>query len=188
MVCPKCGGQMTENQACPYCGYSAGYVPAAQPQAPYQNTYYNPAESAFAPKGNVILGTVGALIGSLLGVASIVLFFQMDMVASLSGLILAFCTLKGYELLGKKLSNLGIIICIVIMLAAPLLAYVIDGAIYFTKEWDLGFMESFEFCVELITSGAVSIGDMVKDMAMVYLFAALGGVGIIVNAFKANKK
>ena len=119
MVCPKCGGQMNENQACPYCGYSAGYTPVnpAQPQNPYQPTYYNPAESAFAPKENMLLGIVGALIGSLLGVASIVLFFQMDMVASLSGLILAFCTLKGYEMLGKKLGNIGIIICILIMLA-----------------------------------------------------------------------
>lgn len=190
MVCPKCGGQMNENQACPYCGYSAGYasVNPAQPQNPYQSTYYNPAESAFAPKENVLMGIVGALIGSLLGVASIVLFFQMDMVASLSGLILALCTLKGYELLGKKLSNIGIVICIVIMLAAPILAYVLDGAIYFTKEWDMGFMESFKLCVELIKSGAVSIGDMVKDMAMVYLFAALGAVGTIVSAFKANKK
>ena len=190
MVCPKCGGQMNENQACPYCGYSAGYTPVnpAQPQNPYQPTYYNPAESAFAPKENMLLGIVGALIGSLLGVASIVLFFQMDMVASLSGLILAFCTLKGYEMLGKKLGNIGIIICILIMLAAPILAYIIDGAIYFTKEWDMGFMDSFKFCIELIKSGAVTVSDIFERVGMVYLFAALGGVGTIVTAFKANKK
>ena len=128
------------------------------------------------------------LIGSLLGVASLVLFFQMDMVASLSGLILAFCTLKGYEMLGKKLGNIGIIICILIMLAAPILAYIIDGAIYFTKEWDMGFMDSFKFCIELIKSGAVTVSDIFERVGMVYLFAALGGVGTIVTAFKANKK
>lgn len=185
MVCPKCGANLPAGAAhCSYCGYATN--PA--PQTPYQNPYYNPAESALAPKGNVLLGTLGALIGSLLGVAAIVIFFQMDIVASLSGLILALCTLKGYEILGKKLSNVGIVICIVIMLAAPILAYMLDGAIYFTKEWDMNFMDSFKFVVELVKSGAVTIGDMMEDLAMVYVFAALGGVGTIVNAFKANKK
>jgi hypothetical protein len=73
------------------------------------------------------------------------------------------------------------------MLAAPILAAIIDGAIYFTKEWDMSFMDSLKFCIELIKSGALSIGDLVKEMAMVYLFAALGAVGTIVRAFKANK-
>lgn len=188
MVCPKCGGQINENQACPYCGYSAGYAPTYAAQAPYQNSYYNPAEITVAPRENVLLGTIGALIGSLLGVASIVLFFQMDRVASISGLILAFCTLKGYEMLGKKLSNMGIVISIVIMLAAPMLAFVLDGAISLAQELDLSFIDAFKLCIELIKSGKVTVGDIFERVGMVYLFAALGGVGTIITAFKANKK
>ena len=190
MVCPKCGGQMTENKACPYCGYSAGYVSAAsaQSQNASQNSYFDPANSAFAPKENMLLGIVGALIGSLLGVAAIVLLFQINMVASISGLILAFCTLKGYELLGKKLGNIGIVICILIMLAAPLLAFVLDGAISLAQELNIGFMTSFKLCVELIKCGEITKSEIFGRLGMVYLFAALGGVGTIVSAFKANKK
>ena len=50
---------------------------------------------------NVPMGMIGALLGAVLGGASIILFSQLGYIASISGVILAFCTLKGYELLGK---------------------------------------------------------------------------------------
>lgn len=210
MICPKCGAAIRDNASfCEYCGYAipAQTNPAAyqQPvqqnyQQDYQQTYQQPVQQAYqqpqAPyantvevkKENTFLGIIGALLGSLLGAASIVLFFQMDMVASISGLILAFCTMKGYELLGKKLSNFGIVICILIMLAAPILAYVINGAIYVSKEAGIGFMDSFKICAEMVTSGMITFEDLLEDLGMVYLFAAIGGVGLIVDAFRSNKK
>lgn len=184
MFCPKCGGQMNENQACPYCGYA----PAAQPQTPYQNTYYNPAESAFAPKGNVLMGTVGALIGSLLGVASIVLFFQMDMVASLSGLILALCTLKGYELLGGQLSKRGIIICCLIMAITPYIADRLDWAIIIAQTFaDEGVTLGAAFAaVHAVIAENDMLGDYFYSLGMVYLFVVLGAFGTLRNRFKKN--
>ena len=53
---------------------------------------------------NLALGILGALLGGILGGAAIVLIGQLGMISALSGVVLAFCTLKGYELLGKKLS------------------------------------------------------------------------------------
>ena len=55
-------------------------------------------------------GVVGALIGSLLGAASIILLSQLGYVAAISGVIMAVCALKGYELLGGKLTKKGVII------------------------------------------------------------------------------
>ncbi len=192
MKCPYCGADnVSANSNCPYCG---GVVPAEN-----QNTYAPAGQNTYAPayqqpisqkdtvKEFPITGAFGALIGSLLGVASIVLFSQMGRVAAISGLILAFCTLKGYELLGQKLSTKGIVICIIIMLFAPLVAYVLDAAIYFTKELHMSFGDSLKFTFDLLSSDYISFMDILKDNFMVYAFTALGAFGIVANAIKENK-
>ena len=46
---------------------------------------------------NVPAGIVGAFLGSLIGVACAVLIGQLGYVASISGLVMAVCALKGYE-------------------------------------------------------------------------------------------
>ncbi len=51
-------------------------------------------------KENVLAGLVGAFLGSLIGVACIVGIGQMGYVASISGLVMAVCAIKGYSLLG----------------------------------------------------------------------------------------
>lgn len=66
-------------------------------------------------KENLVGGVVGALIGSLLGAASIILLSQLGYVAAISGVIMAVCALKGYELLGGKLTKKGVIISVVII-------------------------------------------------------------------------
>ena len=53
----------------------------------------------------VLPGIVGALIGSLIGAVVIVIVGQLGYVAAVSGLVMAICTLKGYEMLGKKLGK-----------------------------------------------------------------------------------
>ena len=56
---------------------------------------------------NVPAGIVGAFLGSLIGVACAVLIGQLGYVASVSGLVMAVCALKGYELLGGSLTKKG---------------------------------------------------------------------------------
>ncbi|MBQ6889424.1 MAG: zinc ribbon domain-containing protein [Oscillospiraceae bacterium] len=201
MNCPKCGGNNDDGAAfCAYCGGALNaapqnyYAPPAQPNAyqpnPYQPNAYGCSTSPEVKtvKENIPLGILGAVIGSLLGVASIVLFFQMNLVSAISGVILAFCTLKGYEILGKKLSNFGIIICILVMLAAPMIAFVFDEAIFLVKNWNMGFGDSVEFIIESIKSGLITFEEIMERVGKVYLFAAIGAVGIIINAFQKNKK
>ena len=53
------------------------------------------------PAENFVMGLIGALGGALLGGASIILIGQIGYISAISGIILAFCTLKGYALLGK---------------------------------------------------------------------------------------
>ena len=87
-------------------------------------------------KENLALGILGAVIGGLIGGASIVLFSQLGMISALSGVILAFCTMKGYELLGGKLDKKAIAVCVIIMLVVP----------YFADRvgWAIAYCQAFE--------------------------------------------
>lgn len=166
MNCSKCGQNIPDNaDFCANCG---------QPTAPVK-------------KENVVAGIVGAFIGALLGGGCIILLSQLGYVASVSGLVLAVCTLKGYELLGGKLSGKGIAISVVLMLLTPYLADRIDWAIVIMQEWaDYGvtFAEAFAAVPELLKEEAIEISAYVKNLLMIYGFALLGAFTTIRNVIK----
>ena len=137
---------------------------------------------------NVLTGVVGALIGAALGGASIILLSQIGYVAAISGLILAVCTLKGYELLGGKLSNRGIFICCMLMAVTPYVADRMSWAIAIVQEfadYNVTFGEAFSVVHDLIKESDL-MGEYVKGLAMVYLFTAMGAFGTLKGLF--NKK
>ena len=129
------------------------------------------------------LGIVGALIGGLIGGASIILFGQLGLISAISGVIMAFCTLKGYELLGGKLSKNGVIVCIVVMLVMPYVADRINWALVIVKEFQVGFGDAFRFVHQIVTEFALE-GDYWKDLLFIYAFTALGSFSLIKQAFK----
>jgi len=136
---------------------------------------------------NVITGFVGALIGALIGGAIIILLSQLGYIASVSGLVLAVCTLKGYELLGGGMSWKGIVICILLMVVTPYLADRIDWAIVICREYaDYGvtFAEGFALVPEFLAEGAIEMGMYVKNLLMIYGFALLGAFATVKNRLK----
>ncbi len=208
MHCPNCGGESTGGRFCKFCGselpqaapqtipqpvsqptqgyYAPNMVqPPQQPQYAYPNPYRQPA---IQKKENPILGIIGAFLGSLIGAASIVLLYQINLVASFSGLLLAFCTLKGYELLGKRLGGFGIVFCVILMLVMPFAAYLVSVTIEIMPLYEAGFLDTFSFVTELLFSGEISFGDILADLGMLYFFVVLGGASTIATAIRANKK
>ncbi|MBQ9148674.1 MAG: hypothetical protein IJX69_03810 [Oscillospiraceae bacterium] len=138
-------------------------------------------------KENVITGTVGAFIGAALGAACIILLSQIGYVASISGLVLAVCTLKGYELLGGHLSVKGIIICVALMLITPYMADRIDWAIVIMNTWaeeNVTFGQAFAVVPALIADGAIVLSEYLTNLAMIYGFALLGAFATLRKAFK----
>ena len=136
---------------------------------------------------NMVLGILGALIGALLGGASIIGLSQLGYIASISGFILAFCTLKGYELLGKGLSTKGLIVCVVVMLVTPFVADWLDWGILLYKsvaDYGVTFGECLQILPELFADGTISMGEYLKNLGMIYLFVIIGGFYTIKNAFK----
>lgn len=180
MICKKCGEALPDNVLfCPACG-----EPVAK-EAPVPEVVADIVEK---PE-NVFGGILGALVGALLGAASIILFSQMDLVSAISGFVLAFCTLKGYELLGHRLSGTGLVICIALMLITPYIADRIDLTILILQEFpeaELEFFDIFKRIPELI--GDVIIEEeYYKGLVMLYGFTALGAVGTVINTFKKRK-
>lgn len=148
----------------------------------------NPAEVK-APE-NVALGIVGALIGAAIGAACIILLSQLGYIASLSGVVLAFCTLKGYELLGKGISTKGIVICIVLMVITPFVADWIDWAIVVMQYYEgsaITFAEALLIVPLLMEDGSIAMSDYLTNLGMIYLFVALGAFYTVKSAFKKKK-
>ena len=173
MNCNHCGAQLPENAAvCTVCGTA---VQRAE----------NPAE--LPKKERVGLGILGALVGALLGGVSIVLFSRMGYVAALSGVLMAFATLKGYELLAKKLSKKGIVISVVLMVLVTFVSNVVDlGLQVFDEIKDYGgtIADSFILLPELAVEGYIDFGAYFSSLGMLYLFMAIGAFSIIRNALR----
>ena len=85
---------------------------------------------------NTLVGIIGALLGSLIGAVSIVLLSRLGYVSALSGLLMAVCTLKGYELLGGKRTRASVWICVAVMVVMTVLADAIDWAIAISSQVD----------------------------------------------------
>jgi len=167
MNCYKCGSPIPEGQqCCENCGF-----PVKEKQK----------------KDNMLTGTVGAFLGALIGAACIILLSQLGYIASISGLVLAVCTLKGYELLGGRLSGRGIAVCVFLMLVTPYIADRIDWAIILMQEWaEYGatFGECYALFPELLLDGSIEVGAYIKNLLMIYGFTLLGAFTTVRNAVK----
>ena len=140
---------------------------------------------------NVIGGIVGALLGSLVGVVCIVLLSELGYVAALSGVVMAVCTLKGYELLGGKLTKKGIVISIIVMLFMTWFGDMVDWAIVIYKEVGAGYGYSIFECYRMIPSmlsgGFIEMGNYIANLVLLYLFLLIGAIPQIISMIKGRK-
>lgn len=199
MFCPKCGKPTQDvDNVCGYCGQ-----PLKQAvQAPVNPEYpvnpvnpMNPVQAAPVPvqkPENVVAGIVGALLGALIGAAAIILLSMAGYVASISGLILAVCTFKGYELLGGRLTTKGIIISLILILVTPFLADTIGWGIVIYQEfsgyYDITFADAIAAIGPFIEEGAIEKSDYISNLVMLYGFTILGAFSSVWSHLKGNKK
>ena len=177
MYCPNCGQENSDNQViCQRCGSLL-----KEEQTPLE----------LEKEEKIPLGILGAILGALIGGLCIFLLYQADMVASISGIVLAFCTLKGYELLGGKLSKLGTVIGIILIVVTPFLAYLVSIGVALMGEWkqyipDITLMQSIQAVFELMEMEPEMADAVVSDVLQLYLFTGIGVVAYF--ASKAKKK
>ena len=185
MTCPKCGEVLAEGATtCSFCGEAVNPT-QTQPTNPENPVTPAPEEEK---EENVVRGAIGALIGALLGGAAIVLLYYMGYVAALGGLLLAFCALKGYELLGGKLSTKGIIISLVFILIMPAIAYFLYETLVCMQDMPGATLgQALEYVIYLVQNYAEVQSIVIKNLLTLYGFTALGAVSLVINAFKKKK-
>ena len=182
--CQNCG-QTADTDACIMAG-----VPSLLCDSCYQQLGHNQEqiqqESAGKPE-NVLAGVVGALLGCLLGVGCIVLLGQLGYVAALSGIVLAVCTLNGYELLGGRLSTKGIVIACVLMLAMTYVGYRLDWAITVAKYFEASLTDSYRAIPYLIDEEILDGGVYTGELIKLYAFTLIGAIPTIISSVKNRK-
>ena len=139
-------------------------------------------------KENIVAGLVGAFLGSLLGAVCIVLIGQMGYVASIGGLVMAVCTLKGYELLGGVLSRKGAAVASAFTLVMTYVAYQMDCAIQVAQAAGVGVFEAFRSMNYLLAGGYLETRVYWGGLVMLYLFTLLGAVPMLVGAFRGDRE
>lgn len=191
--CEKCGNAVLPTaDFCENCGQPIPKQPVETP-VPETPVMETPAGTAVAPEmplpktENVATGIVGAILGAAIGAGAILLLSRLNIVAAISGFVLAVCTLKGYELLGGRLTTKGIVISIVLMLITPYLADRIDWAIVIMEsyaEMDITFGQAFGSVHLLIADGAIELSNYLTNLLMLYGFTALGAFSTVKGLFK----
>ena len=176
MICSKCGQEIPNHATvCDHCG---GEIVSST----------HPVE--LQKPENVVTGTVGALLGALIGAAMIILLGRMGTIASASGIVLAVCTLKGYELLGGRRSRKGIIISVLLMLVVPYVADRVDWAFVILEQaqaeglnWTFG--ECFQVIPQLIEEEIIEQSVYTTNLVKLYVFTA---IGVVATLFGNKKK
>ncbi len=139
---------------------------------------------------NILAGTVGAFLGSILGGAAIVLVSQLGYFAAICGLIMAVCTLKGYELLGGRLTRKGAAISGVLILVMTYVAYQLDVSIEVARElsewFEISVFQVFRSIMTLLKDGVLDARIYWGQLAMLYLFTLVGAVPTILGVLRGE--
>lgn len=180
--CQGCG-QAVEAEACVMAG-----APSLLCDSCYRQLGADQEQQEAAKKPeNAVAGTVGALLGSILGVGCIVLLGQLGYVAALSGIVMAVCALKGYELLGGKLSTKGIVIGCVLMLVMTYVGYRLDWAITVAQYFEASLLDAYQAIPYLIDEEVIEGGAYMGSLLELYLFMLIGAVPTIMGSVKGRK-
>lgn len=139
-------------------------------------------------KENLPGAIVGALLGSLVGVVCIVVLSQLGYVAVASGIVMAVCTLKGYEMLGGKMGARGIVICAILMLVMTYAGDRLDWGIIIAREFETDIFMGFRLVDVLLDEGMIEAGNYFGNLAMLYLFTLGGAIPTVIASIKNDKQ
>lgn len=182
MKCNNCGAQINEeSKNCQFCGT----VCNSQNVGTGYNQYVNKTVIQNKEKSeDILMGALGALVGSLAGAAIIILLYQLGVVASVAGFAMAFCTFALYEKLAGKLSAKGIIICSLIMLLMTFLAENLAISIQIARNTPYDTFFVFKNFFKLIKSANL-VTEYILDLSLVIVFNIVGAFSTVRNKLKS---
>ena len=143
-------------------------------------------DSYNSQKENVLLGTVGAFIGAIIGGAVTLFIARLGYVAFYAGFILGICVVKGYEILGKKFSKLGAVISSILLLVTIVLVQQFDYALEAVKQLGVDFSDGFDLINTLVLNGEAP-EKYFFNFFMLAVFTIIGGGVAISSALSTQK-
>ena len=152
----------------------------------YQAEVQDTVEAYEAREENFLLGIVGAVIGVIIGGAVALLVARLGYVSVLAGAALGYCTIKGYEILGKKLTKKGVVVSAILMVLTVFLVNQLDYTLALMSELDLPFDMSWTLLNEATFSGDVP-DKFYLNLALLAVFT-LGGAWISVKSALDGQK
>lgn len=135
--------------------------------------------TAISQPANPVMGILGAIIFSLIGCAVWILIGKLGYISYLGGIAMAFSTIFGYHLFGKRFDTLGLIISIVIVLV---MVFVSNMFIY---AWQIVSEPGIEEALSLLGyEGFFGVFFGLFDlMKQVDLHAGLDGIDSMTGGF-----
>lgn len=140
-------------------------------------------QSKLSVNSNLPLGIIGALIGSLPGVALWIIMLQGHWIAGVAGMVIFLGAMKGYDMLGKNVDRKGVVVCALITVVMVFLANDFALRLSYVLQYD----ESFEYVnrkwSRILEEGS-NMSVYIGNLAMGYFLSALGLVGAIKQSFR----
>lgn len=135
--------------------------------------------TAISQPANPVMGILGAIIFSLIGCAVWILIGKLGYISYLGGIAMAFSTIFGYHLFGKRFDTLGLIISIVIVLVMVLVSNM------FIYTWELLSQPGMEEALSLLGyNGFFGVFFGLFDlMKQVDLHTGLDGIDSMTGGF-----
>ena len=152
----------------------------------YQAEVQDTVEAYEAREENFLLGIVGAVIGVIIGGAVALLVARLGYVSVLAGAALGYCTIKGYEILGKKLTKKGVVVSAILMVLTVFLVNQLDYTLALMSELDLPFGMTWTLLNEATFSGDVP-DKFYLNLGLLAVFT-LGGAWISVKSALDGQK
>lgn len=143
-------------------------------------------------KSNVVLGIVGAVGGSLLGVVLWVLIYQLGYIAGIAGAAIMLLGMFGYRKLGGVLDTKGVIISVVIALIMVFEACHISWTIEAIKAYhkylsvDMNFFYMYQRLFSVLEKLDVT-ADFIGELVIGYMLSLLVCISPIIAAFKESR-
>lgn len=134
-------------------------------------------------KGNALFGTIGAIIGSLAGVALYVGVAMLRVFSSWSGFVALYCAIFMYTLFSRKLTKIGVVISIIVSCASMVLAEVIVTSIHIANRYHFQFFEVFKNFLKIYPKITNKFSFWIYPV-IACAFVLIGGFGYLVGKNK----
>ncbi|MCI8591874.1 MAG: hypothetical protein HFI88_05905 [Lachnospiraceae bacterium] len=138
-------------------------------------------------KENLPLGVAGAVVGALLGSVLWIVIGELGFIAGIAGYAIVFCGMKGYQILGGKISKAGIVICVLLSCLAIAGAEMVSLGFAIYQEFGEMYMitmgDAFRVIPEFLKEPEV-IGGVAKDLLVGYALAVWASYAGIRSAWQ----